>query len=173
MSNKSITVITVYGHDEIIDKISFNSFDISEKKVDDLQITDAEVYCNHVNSLELTGNSWVFAKEISENRQYRLDSFLPLKFDVIVKLNDGAIQKVMREVDSQDLVKALKGQKKVQEFVYRNMSKRATEMLKEDYDYMGPVSESEVKEAQENILNIIRKLEKSGEIIIPEGGFLT
>ena len=86
-------------------------------------------------------------------------------------MDDRAIQQVLREVNSQDLVMALKGAREEVEFkILKNMSKRAADMLKEDVEFMGPVRLRDVEEAQQRIVNIIRKLEESGEIIIARGG---
>jgi len=92
-------------------------------------------------------------------------------FEDIVFLDDRSVQKVLREVDTQDLAKALKGTtSEVQEKVFRNMSKRASSLLSEDMDFMGPIRLADVEEAQQKIINIIRKLEDSGEIIVARGG---
>ncbi|MFZ4617830.1 MAG: flagellar motor switch protein FliG, partial [Rectinemataceae bacterium] len=91
-------------------------------------------------------------------------------FEDIVLLDDRSIQKVMREVDAQELAKALKGvDNEVQEKIYKNMSKRAATMLKEDMEYMGPLRLKDVEEAQQKIVSIIRSLEEKGEIIISRG----
>jgi len=103
-------VITAYGHDETIDKIAVSTFD-SPDGYGYRHNSDAITYCYNINKLELNGNSWIFAKIISQNTQYSLDSFLPFKFDVFLKLDDRAIQKVLREVDSKEFAKALKGEK--------------------------------------------------------------
>ena len=88
-------------------------------------------------------------------------------FEDIVMLDDRAIQKVMREVDAQELAKALKSvDAEVQDKILKNMSKRAASMLKEDMDYIGPVRLNDVKEAQSKIVAIIRHLEDTGEIVI-------
>ena len=88
-------------------------------------------------------------------------------FEDIVMLDDRAIQKVMREVDSQELAKALKSvDTEVQDKIFRNMSKRAASMLKEDMEYMGPVRLKDVEEAQQKIVSIIRHLEDTGEIVV-------
>ena len=58
----------------------------------------------------------------------------------------------------------------VQEAIFNNLSKRLAVMIKEDMEYMGPVRMKDVEEAQQKIVNIIRKLEDSGEIIISRGG---
>ncbi|WP_461250755.1 flagellar motor switch protein FliG [Treponema sp. R8-4-B8] len=92
-------------------------------------------------------------------------------FEDIVMLDDRAIQKVMREVDSQELAKALKSvDSEVQDKIFRNMSKDAANMLKEDMEYMGPIRLKDVEEAQRKIISIIRRLEDSGEIIIARAG---
>ena len=92
-------------------------------------------------------------------------------FEDIVMLDDKSIQKVMREVDSGELAKALKSvDAEVQDKIFRNMSKRAAGMLKEDMEFMGPVRLKDVEEAQQKIVSIIRKLEESGEIIVARAG---
>ena len=92
-------------------------------------------------------------------------------FEDIVMLDDRSIQKVMREVDSQELAKALKSvDTEVQDKIFRNMSKRAASMLKEDMEYMGPVRLKDVEEAQQKIVSIIRHLEDTGEIVIARAG---
>ncbi|MDR1219304.1 MAG: flagellar motor switch protein FliG [Treponema sp.] len=92
-------------------------------------------------------------------------------FEDIVMLDDKAIQKVMREVDGQELAKALKSvDQEVQDKIFRNMSKRASGMLKEDMEFMGPVRLKDVEEAQQKIVSIIRKLEDSGEIVVARAG---
>ena len=92
-------------------------------------------------------------------------------FDDIVMLDDGSIQRVLKEVDQQDLIKALKAvDDEVKEKIFRNMSKRAAAMLEEDMQFMGPVRMSDVEEVQQKIVGIIRKLEEAGEVIIARGG---
>jgi flagellar motor switch protein FliG len=92
-------------------------------------------------------------------------------FEDIVLLDDRSIQKVLREVDGQDLAKALKGvDAEVQEKIYRNMSKRAASLLREDMDFMGPIRLRDVEESQQKIVNIIRKLEEAGDIIVARAG---
>ena len=92
-------------------------------------------------------------------------------FEDIVLLDDRSIQKVLREVDTQDLAKALKGvDAEVQEKIFRNMSKRASSLLREDMDFMGPIRLRDVEESQQKIVNIIRKLEEAGDIIVARAG---
>ncbi len=92
-------------------------------------------------------------------------------FEDIIMLDDKAVQRVMREVDNSELAKALKAvDTEVQEKIYRNMSKRAAALLKEDMDFMGPTRRKDVEEAQQKIVSIIRKLEEQGEVVIARSG---
>lgn len=92
-------------------------------------------------------------------------------FEDIVMLDDRAIQKVLREVDTSELAKALKSvDTEVQDKIFRNMSKRAATLLKEDMEYMGPIRMKDVEESQQKIVSIIRKLEEQGEIVVARAG---
>ncbi|HHV10195.1 MAG TPA: flagellar motor switch protein FliG [Clostridiales bacterium] len=92
-------------------------------------------------------------------------------FEDILSLDDKSIQRVLREVDNNELAVALKGSnEEVQNVIFNNLSKRLAAMIREDMEYMGPVRLKDVEEAQQKIVNIIRKLEDSSEIIISRGG---
>ncbi len=92
-------------------------------------------------------------------------------FEDILLLDDRAIQRVLRDVDNNDLGVALKAANEdVQNVIFKNMSKRLATMIKEDMEYMGPVRMKDVEEAQQKIVGIIRKLEDSAEIVISRGG---
>ena len=92
-------------------------------------------------------------------------------FEDILSLDDKTIQRVLRDVDNNDLGVALKAAtEEVQNVIFNNLSSRLATMIKEDMDFMGPVRMKDVEEAQQKIVNIIRKLEDSGEIIVARGG---
>ena len=92
-------------------------------------------------------------------------------FEDIMLLDDRAIQRVLRDVDNNDLSVALKGANEdVQSTIFKNLSKRLAAMIKEDMEFMGPVRMKDVEEAQQKIVGVIRKLEDSGEIVISRGG---
>ncbi|MBL3593337.1 MAG: flagellar motor switch protein FliG [Synergistaceae bacterium] len=92
-------------------------------------------------------------------------------FEDIAGMDDRSLQRVLRDVDMKDLALALKGAtEELRQKFYKNMSKRAAEMLKEDMDFMGPVRVRDVEEAQQKIVNIVRALEDAGEIVIARGG---
>ena len=91
-------------------------------------------------------------------------------FEDILSLDDKTIQRVLRDVDNNDLGIALKGtSEEVQNVIFNNLSKRLAAMIREDMDFMGPVRMKDVEEAQQKIVNIIRRLEDTGEIIIARG----
>ncbi len=91
-------------------------------------------------------------------------------FEDVVGLDDRAIQTILKEVDVKDLATALKGvNREVQDKIYKNMSERAVNMLKEDMEFMGPVKVRVVEEAQQKIVAVLRKLEESGEIQLARG----
>lgn len=92
-------------------------------------------------------------------------------FEDILSLDDRSIQRVLKDVDNNDLEMALKNSnEEVQSVIFRNLSSRLVSMIKEDMDFMGPVRLKDVEEAQQKIVNIVRKLEDSGEIVISRGG---
>ena len=92
-------------------------------------------------------------------------------FEDILLLDDRAIQRVLRDVDNNDLAVALKGaNEEVQNVIFKNLSKRLAAMIREDMEFMGPVRMKDVEEAQQKIVGIIRKLEDSAEIVISRGG---
>jgi len=92
-------------------------------------------------------------------------------FEDILTLDSKSIQRCLREVDNKQLAIALKGAtEEVKNVIFANISKRLGEMIREDMEFMGPVRLKDVEEAQQQIVNKIRKLEDSGEIIISRGG---
>ena len=92
-------------------------------------------------------------------------------FEDILTLDNRAIQTVLREVDNNELAIALKNaNEEVQDVIFSNLSSRLAAMIKEDMEYMGPVRLKDVEDAQQKIVNIIRKLEDAGDIVISRGG---
>ncbi len=91
-------------------------------------------------------------------------------FEDIVKLDKRAIQRILKEVENADLTIALKNTSPdVSKIIFENMSKRLQDMIKEDMEYMGPVRVRDVEDAQQKIVNVIRKLQDAGEIIVMRG----
>ncbi len=96
---------------------------------------------------------------------------LMFTFDDVSLLDDRAIQKVLNEVDNNDLPVALKGaNEEVKTKIFNNVSSRKAESIREDMEFMGPVRVKQVEEAQQKIVAVIRRLEDSDEIVINRGG---
>ncbi|MBN3563515.1 flagellar motor switch protein FliG [Aliamphritea spongicola] len=98
-------------------------------------------------------------------------SDLMFVFDNLIDIEDRGIQAILREVNTDVLVVALKGaDTNLQEKIFRNMSKRAADLLRDDLEAKGPVRVSEVEEAQKEILGVARRLADDGEIMLGGGG---
>jgi flagellar motor switch protein FliG len=92
-------------------------------------------------------------------------------FDNLLEIDDHGIQLLLREVQSESLIIALKGaQEELRNKVFKNMSKRAAEMLKEDLEAKGPVRVSEVEAEQKEILKVVRQLADDGQIVLGGAG---
>lgn len=92
-------------------------------------------------------------------------------FEDIVHLDTRSIQRVIREIEDTDLTYALKvASDEVKNVIYRNMSTRRAETLREEIEVMGPVKLKDVEEAQARIVTMIRSLEEKGEIVVSRGG---
>lgn len=92
-------------------------------------------------------------------------------FEDIILVNDKGIQAMLREVENEELAIALKtASEAMQEKIFKNMSTRAAEMIKENMEFMGPVRLSDVEQAQQRIVDIVRRLEETGDVIISGRG---
>ncbi len=92
-------------------------------------------------------------------------------FEDIVLVNDKGIQSVLKEVEHDELALALKtASEELQGKIFKNMSERAASLIKEDMEFMGPVRLSDVEAAQQRIVDIVRRLEEAGEVIIQGRG---
>lgn len=109
-----------------------------------------------------------------DDRSHELAEEIKLQmfvFEDIITLDDASIQRVLREIDNNDLIVALKGASDaVADAIFMNLSKRAAETVKEDLEFLGPVRLTVVEEAQHKIVGVIRRLEEAGEIYLNRGG---
>jgi flagellar motor switch protein FliG len=110
----------------------------------------------------LTDNNPELAEEVRK---------LMFTFEDLLQLDDRAIQQILKEVDMKELSLALKGASDaLKDKIFRNMSERAVNMLKEELEFMGPVRVRDVEEAQQRVVSIVRRMEEAGEIVISRGG---
>jgi hypothetical protein len=99
--------------------------------------------------------------------QLEEEPFYP--FSEIIKLDDSIIQRAIQKIGNYEFAKALKAEDSIiQNKVFKNMTKRASTMLKEDMEYMGPIRLRDVEDAQKNILLFIQHLANTGQITIPD-----
>ena len=120
-----------------------------------------------INKRKLEAPYWIKAREIDECEEISLCMPKYLTYDDVFLLDDRGLQKIMRECDSSTLAKALKGStQEQQDAIFRNMSKRAAHMLREDMEYMGPIRTSDCNEAKEHILSVLQYLHDNGEVRI-------
>jgi hypothetical protein len=161
MEQKNI-VLTMYGTGEVINNVTVSLFDASG-----WGRTADQNYCHNINALELKDDNWIYAFTVKENEKYRLERPVNCDLEILASLDDRAIQRVIREIDNDELAKALKSaEKNILIAVLGNMSKRAAKMLIENMEYMGPVRDKDIQGARDKVVSIIRHLEDTGEIII-------
>lgn len=143
LANQDYTIVG--GVDSIVDILNSVDRTTNKRIMDDLEVENVEL-----------------ADEIKKKM------FL---FEDIVKLDDKSIQRVLREVDNNSIALALKGVKAdVQEAIFRNLSSRLADMIREDMEFMGPVRIKDVEEVQQSIVDKVRELEERGEIVIARAG---
>jgi len=161
-------IVTMYGKTgpdgaDVLESLSFSACE---------SISGAQNYCNNINSIKLKEDgSWVYAKIVGEHRKITPSRHPGFGFEDIVGIDDRAMQKIMREADSQDLGMALNSaSEKVQDKIFINMSRRAAGMLKEDMELMvknGDASPGNIKTAQDKIVAIALRLADTEEIVLP------
>jgi flagellar motor switch protein FliG len=122
-------------------------------------------YCENINDLELKDNHWIHASIVNENEKVFL--LKPPKLDILNKLHDRSVQRVLQEVPRTDLARALRDvDEEIKGKVLRNMSKRSVVMLKEDLESLREISNDDVRSSRNKIIEIIQKLCSSGQIVI-------
>lgn len=140
--------------------------------VDMTEIGGVSYVADIINHTDRTTEKHIF-DELSRKNPVLSDNIRKLMFvfEDITTLDDVTIQRVLREVDSQDLVVAIKGSgEEVKNILLSNMSKRTQENILSDMEFLRNVRLRDVEEAQQKIVNIIRQLEESGEIVLARGG---
>ena len=92
-------------------------------------------------------------------------------FEDIIRVNDKGIQAVLKEIENDELALALKtATDDLKKKVFSNMSERAAQLIKEEMEFMGPVRISDVEASQQRIVDVVRRLEDAGEVIISGRG---
>ena len=128
----------------------------------------AEIMNNMEGSME--GDLMESIKEVDDDLGTQIQDLM-FVFEDLKAVDDRGIQALLREVSSEVLILALKGSdEELKDKIFKNMSKRAAELLRDDLESKGPVRVSEVEGAQKEILIIARRMADSGEIVLGGGG---
>ncbi|MCI1981607.1 MAG: flagellar motor switch protein FliG [Oscillospiraceae bacterium] len=140
--------------------------------VDFTQFGGVDYAADVMNNMDRTNEKTIFdelnRKDAELSEEIRKKMFV---FEDIVTLDDMSIQRFLREVDSKDLVYALKGaNKEVSDVIFKNMSTRSGETIRSDLEYTHNVRLRDVEDAQQRIVGVIRRLESEGELVIAKGG---
>ena len=131
-----------------------------------------KVVANIMNNLDsnIEGELMDAIKEIDEALGEEIEDLM-FVFDNLADLDDKDLQVLLREVKPETLTLALKGaEPRVQEKIFKNMSKRAAELLRDDLEAQGPVRISEVESSQKEVLGVARRLADDGTINLASGG---
>lgn len=135
MNDDNVMVITVYGHEDIIDKISVATFD-SEYRAR-----------NYAKQTQIFSEPWVKVHLAKEFQQFSYNELMkkPFAWERLVELNDRQIQRGLRETDSSELCVALQDTTdEIKDIFFRNMSKRAAAMLQDDLSFYGGYPKEEI-----------------------------
>lgn len=144
----------------------------SVMSVDFMEFGGVNYIADVMNHMDRSSEKYIFdelnRKDAKLSDDIRKKMFV---FEDILTLDDMSIQRFLREVDSKDLVFALKGSnQEVTATIFKNMSNRTAETIKSDLEYTHNVRLRDVEEAQQRIVGIIRRLENEGELVITKGG---
>ncbi|GHV93569.1 hypothetical protein AGMMS50268_40720 [Spirochaetia bacterium] len=116
-------------------------------------LDEAALFCRFINKLELKDNDKLSARRILMNKEYHLEKTEPFSYEDLVKIDDRSIQRIMRDVDSFALAAALSGSsEEIKNKIFRNMSRRAGAMLKEDIELGGLRDEDDVALAKQMVV---------------------
>jgi flagellar motor switch protein FliG len=140
--------------------------------VDFTEIGGINYVADIMNNMDRSNEKYIFdelsKKDAKLSDEIRMRMFV---FEDIVTMDSMSIQRFLREVDSKDLVYAIKGSNKdVADTLFNNMSTKMGETIKSELDYTHNVRLRDVEEAQQRIVSVIRRLEEEGELVIAKGG---
>ena len=155
---------------EEIGEVLKGKLDVSKTK--DKKIGGTKIVAEILNQCDREVEEDIF-KKLEEQNNSLAESIKQLMFvfEDIEKIDDRGIQMILKEVSTEDLSLALKmASDSLKEKIFKNMSQRAVQILKEEMETKGPVRVSDVEKAQQNIIKVVRRLEEEGKIIIAGRG---
>jgi flagellar motor switch protein FliG len=140
--------------------------------IDTQQLGGVQPIADMLNIIDKTSEQNIMARVEEKDPQLAAEiRKLMFVFEDLIYVDDKGMQQLLKEVPNEKLVIALKtAPDEIKQKIFRNMSKRASQMLKDDLESLGPVRLSEVEGAQQEIVNIAKRLEAEGKIMISRGG---
>lgn len=155
-----------------LDAILEKQFEGSSSTIKSSSVGGTKTAANILNFMDSAIEAKIMEKvKESDNEMGQAIEDLMFVFDNLVDLDDRSIQALLREISSDSLITALKGaDDNLKEKIFKNMSKRASEMLRDDLEAKGPVRLSDVETAQKEILAIARRMAEAGDISLGGGG---
>ena len=154
--------------DEILEK----QFEATSGNIKSSSVGGTKTAANILNFMDssIEGKIMEQVKSTDEELGNAIEELM-FVFDNLADLDDRSVQSLLREISSESLILALKGAEEIfKEKVFKNMSKRAAEMLRDDLEARGPVRLSDVEAAQKEILAIARRMAEAGDISLGGGG---
>ncbi len=136
-----------------------------------LRVGGVETVAEILNRIDQSTETAILSQIEEENPEVA-ESIRKLMFvfDDLVNVDDRGMQSILKEVGKEELVVALKtASDELKEKIFKNMSERAAEMLREDFEALGPMRVSDIEKAQQSIIKVAKSLEKKGEITIISG----
>ena len=137
----------------------------------DQQLGGVKIMSEILNKMARSSESAILTSLDEEDAELAAElRGLMFTFDDVLKLDDKSLQELLREISTEDLAKALKlVDENSREKIFKNMSRRGAEMLKEDIEMMPPIRLSDVEACQRTIIDVTKKLEAEGRILILRG----
>jgi flagellar motor switch protein FliG len=169
MVDKTI-VLTMFGKNDSVESISVSIFETTTVNIYNPVKNNAKNYCENINGLELKNDKWVYASIVEENEKIILKKPFDINitnFDIINDLDDRCLQRIFREISPTNLAIALKGtNEKTKEKVFKNVSKRIVEVIKEEMEITNNAGNEYVMESRKKVIEIIKQLHRTGEIVL-------
>ncbi len=159
--------VAIQELNDVMDKMLSNNENVKKQSMGGIE-TAAEIM-NFING----DNETVIMDGISSHDEFMAQAIMDkmFVFDDVVQMDDRAIQTILREVQSDTLITAMKAASdELKEKIFKNMSSRAADMMREDLEASGPMKLSDVEAQQKEILNIVRRLADEGQIQMPGRG---
>ncbi len=169
---KRMATLKSVPHEFVEDLAKTLEKEIVVGRTSDQPLGGAEIIAEILNRMNRSSEGAIMASLEDSNPDLasQIRNFM-FTFEDVLKLDDRSLQELLREITTEDLSKALKVvDESMREKVFKNMSKRGAEMLKEDIEMMPPIRLSDVEKSQRTIVEATKKLEAEGRIVLARGG---